>query len=190
VAALLSATTTNPATALHHYEGLSSLAGWWVVPRLEQCGSGDGVYDRALFADLDQTNPQLEDLGVSGKAEPSAKERIPVNPLGPTFTISQNKPSRIQVIAASCQRTASWGLSIEYYADGEAHTLEVGTPARPYIGLAGNSPADVMASDGTRTDFLGPCASRGIFGGGIATRTTLRCSPRPEPAKRRPSAVV
>ena len=126
----------------------------WGIPVDQQCG-GD-VYERTFFANLNRSQPVLQDLGVTKEGSNIRKQRVPTEPLGPSFTISQKIPSRIQIVATSCQQTVTWGLSIEYSAGGESKVMHVGTPEDPFVILAGDSPAAVLRTGGEARRLDGP----------------------------------
>ena len=131
----------------------------WAVPLEPGCGAGD-VKQRIFFADLNQPAPFLDDLGVTDYGVSSGVV-VPDDSFGPSFTISEKKPTEVVVVAASCTESVSWGLSIEYFADGENRVLKVGTEDHPFVSLAGDSQTQILTGDGSAHNLLGsPCMTK------------------------------
>lgn len=125
----------------------------WAVPLMEQCG-GD-VEEREFFVDFDAPRPVVADRGVRGGYGDDS-EIVPREALGPSFTINKKKPTRLLVTVNSCESTVRWGLRINYFAEGQNRTLLLGGPDSPYVTFAGNSPANVLSSDGALHPLVVP----------------------------------
>jgi hypothetical protein len=107
-------------------EELAADTGWTYTP---QGGCGDS-FVRSFDLDLDRRT--IVDKGIQGADAAQDGISPRAEPLGPSFTVTQDERAMVVVHTRACNANYKWLLDVQYVVDGATHFKRLG----PFISLS------------------------------------------------------